>query len=355
MLMVVATHRLRRKDKIMYLEVYISGQSPEAQELLLIAEQASQVPGLEVSVVNVDDPEQRWTSFGKSPASLLDDRVVSVDPPAWAAFLDELREETREQRQSYVSPVRGRRSAEAHWLSTPSAPSPLPAIDLFSDLGEADIRSLCREMTEHFYTKGQIIYLQEEPAQELFLLKRGRVQTYRLTTSGKRLELTTVPAGTFFGEVPLLEQVTHHATAEAAEDAVLGVIRRPALERMIRERPTIAVRMIQELSRRIAISAKRLEEFAYQSAPTRLVAELLRLQQHYPENVIPITHQELGEITGLLRETVTKLLNEFKAAGLVELRRGHILLKDRARLQALVREFEMTHPQSLETATPKHP
>jgi CRP/FNR family cyclic AMP-dependent transcriptional regulator len=337
----------------MYLEVYISGQSPDAQELLLIAEQASQVPGLEVSVVNVDDPEQRRTSLGKSPVSLLDDRVVSVEPPTWAAFLDELRDEAREYRPPSVPSGKGGRHAEARWLSAQSPTGSLLAIDLFSDLGEEDIRSLRREMTEQFYTKGQIIYLQEEPAQELFLLKKGRVQTYRLTTSGKRLELTTVPAGTFFGEVPLLEQVTHHATAEAAEDAVLGVVRRPALERMIRERPTIALRMIHELSRRIALSARRLEEFAYQSAPRRLVAELLRLRQSHPDNVIPITHQELGEITGLLRETVTKLLNEFKAAGLVELRRGHILLKDVPRLEALIRELEVTQPQPLETPTPK--
>ncbi|HEY7124849.1 MAG TPA: Crp/Fnr family transcriptional regulator [Ktedonobacterales bacterium] len=337
----------------MYLEVYISGQSPEAQELLLIAEQASQVPGLEVSVVNMDDPEQRRTPLGKSPVALLDDRVVSVEPPAWSAFLEELREETKENRQPRGPSVRGGRRSEARWYQTPSSPSSLLAIDLFSDLGEEDIQSLRREMTEQFFAKGQIIYLQEEQAQELFLLKKGRVQTYRLTTSGKRLELTTVPAGTFFGEVPLLERVTHHATAEATEDAVLGVVRRSALERMIRERPTIALRMIHELSRRIALSARRLEEFAYQSAPTRLVAELLRLQQSHPDNVIPITHQELGEITGLLRETVTKLLNEFKAAGLVELRRGHILLKDSARLQALIREFEMTHPHSLEPISSK--
>ncbi len=337
----------------MYLEVYISGQSPEAQELLLIAEQASQVPGLEVSVVNMDDPAQRRTSLGKSPVSLLDDRVVSVEPPAWATFLDELREEARESNQSYMPPARGRRHAEAHWFASTASPHSLLAIDLFSDLGEEDLRWLCREMTEQCYSRGQIIYLQEEPAQELFLLKKGRVQTYRLTTSGKRLELTTVPAGTFFGEVPLLERVTHHATAEAAEDAVLGVVRRPALERMIRERPTIALRMIQELSRRIALSARRLEEFAYQSAPMRLIAELLRLQQNYPDNVIPITHQELGEITGLLRETVTKLLNEFKAAGLVELRRGHILLKDRARLQALIRDFQIPNAQPLEPISSK--
>ena len=337
-----------KEGRTMYLEVYISGQSPEAQELLLIAEQASQVPGLEVSVVNMDDPEQRRTPLRKSPVSLLDDRVVSVEPPAWAAFLEELREETKESRLPRGSSVRGGRRSETRWYPTQSPTNSLLAIDLFSDLGEEDIQSLRREMTEQFYAKGQIIYLQEEQAQELFLLKKGRVQTYRLTTSGKRLELTTVPAGTFFGEVPLLERVTHHATAEATEDAVLGVVRRPALERMIRERPTIALRMIHELSRRIALSARRLEEFAYQSAPTRLVAELLRLQQSHPDNVIPITHQELGEITGLLRETVTKLLNEFKAAGLVELRRGHIILKDSTRLQALIREFEMTHPHPQE-------
>jgi len=336
----------------MYLEVYISGQSPDAQELLLIAEQASEVPGLEVSVVNVDDPKQRRTALSKSHVAPPDDRVVSVEPPAWAAFLDELREGAREYRQPHIPSVRGGTHAEAKWFPAHSSASSLLAIDIFSDLQEEDIRPLRQEMTEQVYTKGQIIYFQEEQAQELFLLKKGRVQTYRLTPSGKRLELATIPAGTFFGEVPLPSRVIHHATAEAVEDSVMGRIRRPALERLIRERPTVALRIIQELSRRIALNARRLEEFAYQSAPARLVAELLRLHQNHPDNVIPITHQELGEITGLLRETVTKLLNEFKAAGLVELRRGHIMLKDVARLEALMNESEVTVHRQLAAFTP---
>src|SRR5262249_50107741 len=148
------------------------------------------------------------------------------------------REGTRQRRQARLSTVRGGSRSEANWFPSQPSVGSLPAIDIFSDLSEEDLRSLRREMTEQSYTKGQIIFLQEEQAHELFLLKKGRVQTYRLTPSGKRLELATVPAGTFFGEVPLLGHATHHATAEVIEDAVLGVVSRLALERILRERPT---------------------------------------------------------------------------------------------------------------------
>jgi CRP-like cAMP-binding protein len=304
----------------MYLEVYVSDQSPGVQELLHLAEQVRQVPGLELAVVNLDDPQQRRAVLGKHLAP-PEDRVMAVERPALAALLEKSGQE-----------------------------APVPAvggIDIFADLSEAEVRALGREMTEQVYAKGQIIFLQEEQAQELFLLKRGRVQTYRLTASGKRLELATVPAGTFFGEVPLLGGLAHHATAEVTEQAVLGVGRRPALEQMIWARPTIAVRLIHELGRRLARTAERLEAFAYQSAPARLAGELLRLQQRYPGRAFPITHQELGEITGLLRETVTKLLNELKGVGLVELRRGQIRLCDAARLAELLREAEMSQPAPL--------
>jgi CRP/FNR family transcriptional regulator len=162
-----------------------------------------------------------------------------------------------------------------------------------------------------------------------------------MTSTGKRLELATIQAGTFFGEVPLLGEALHHASAEAVEDVVVGIFSRPHLEQVIRDWPTVGLRLISELSRRINLDASRLEELAYQSAPARLAAALLRLQQGDDAHVITMTHQELGEVTGLLRETVTKMLNEFRVAGLVELHRGRIHLRDVAGLQRLLKEYDL--------------
>jgi CRP/FNR family cyclic AMP-dependent transcriptional regulator len=331
----------------MRLEIYMSSQNATSWEPLLIAKQASQIPGLEVNVIDLEKADQLPPSVDRIPAYVLDSQVISLDQSSLEEFLSRLRWQAQAQRNEHPPPARRPRSKlsaasphEATSFKTSQNCHSLMTIDIFCDLSEKDISSLCQHMSVQTYSKGQIIYLQQEHAQGLFLLRQGRVQIYRLTASGKRLELATIDPGTFFGEVPLLGEALHHASAEAMADSVIGVISRSNLEQLILEWPSIALRMISELSRRIAINAARLEELAYQSAPARLAAELLRLRQGHIDNVVSVTHQELGDMTGMLRETVTKMLNEFRAAGFVELRRGRILLLDVAGLETLLRDSD---------------
>src|SRR5262245_59076644 len=76
------------------------------------------------------------------------------------------------------------------------------SMDIFRDL-EPEAMQAFEESTElRTCRKGQILYSRQDQAEVLFLLKRGRVQLYRLTPAGKRLELATIEPGTFFGEMP---------------------------------------------------------------------------------------------------------------------------------------------------------
>ena len=176
--------------------------------------------------------------------------------------------------------------------------------------------------------RGQILYSQEDRAEVLFLLKRGRVQLYRLTPSGKRLELAVIEPGTFFGEMPFIGESLRHTFAEAAEDSLICVMSRSDIEGLMRKRSEVALRMIEVLGRRLALCEARLEEMAYRSVPARIAAVLMRLSQGHNGEIISITHQELGDMIGALRESVTKVLDEFQREGLVELGRGRVILRD---------------------------
>src|SRR6266702_3536928 len=212
------------------------------------------------------------------------------------------------------------------------------AMDLFCDLEPAALAAFERQTEMRTCRKGQILYSQEDRAEVLFLLKRGRVQLYRLTPSGKRLELATLEPGTFFGEMPLVGETLRHTFAEAAEDSLICVMSRSDIERLMRQRSEVALRMIEVLSRRLALCEARLEEMAYRSVPARIAAVLLRLSQERSEEAVPITHQELGDMIGALRATITKVLDDSRKAGLVELSRGRIILRDVAGLQARLEE-----------------
>jgi CRP/FNR family cyclic AMP-dependent transcriptional regulator len=212
------------------------------------------------------------------------------------------------------------------------------AMDIFCDLEPAALAAFEQQTEMRTCRKGQILYSQEDRAEVLFLLKRGRVQLYRLTASGKRLELATLEPGTFFGEMPLVGETLRHTFAEAAEDSLICVMSRSDIERLMRQRSEVALRMIEVLSRRLALCEARLEEMAYRSVPARIAAVLLRLSQERSGEAVPITHQELGDMIGALRESVTKVLDDFQKAGLVELGRGRVIVRQVAGLQARLEE-----------------
>jgi CRP/FNR family cyclic AMP-dependent transcriptional regulator len=214
----------------------------------------------------------------------------------------------------------------------------LLTMDIFRGLLPQDFGIIGHAIEKRTCCQGQLIYSQEDPVEALFLLKRGRVRLYRLTPSGKRLELAVIEPGTFFGEMPLLGESMRNTYAEALEDSLICVMSRSDIERLVCAHPQVALRIIEVLGRRLALCEARLEEVAYRSVPARIAALLVRLSQEQLDEVVEITHQELGDMIGAIRETVTKTLDEFQQAGLVELCRGRIILRDVAGLQARMEE-----------------
>lgn len=193
-----------------------------------------------------------------------------------------------------------------------------------------------RTVTMATCNPGRIFYMPDETGEVLFLLKRGRVQLYRLSTQGKKLVVATLGPGAIFGEMSLVGQGMHNTFAEAVNECTLCVMSRSDVERLMREKPQVAFRFVEALGDRLTQTERRLEEIAFQSIPSRLAGLLLRLAREQKSNTINgYTHQDLGELLGTYRETITQTLNDFKADGLVEIGRKQIILLDRESLEQL--------------------
>ena len=212
----------------------------------------------------------------------------------------------------------------------------LRQIDIFRDLSHDEMELIDRMTRMTTVEKGRVIYRQEDTAEGLFLLKRGRVRLSRIGPSGKKLDLAILEPGTFFGEMPLLGERMRHAYAEALEDCLLCVMSQHDIERLVLRKPQVGLRIINVLSRRLAESEARLEDLAYRSVSARLASVLLRLSR---DGVVEgITHEELGDMVGAYRETVTKMLNEMQSAGHVRLGRRRIHIQDRDGLASLLED-----------------
>ena len=213
----------------------------------------------------------------------------------------------------------------------------LSNIEIFQDLSTSELEQMDRQITMSSCEPGRIFYMPEDTGEVLFLLKKGRVQLYRISPNGKKLVVETLGPGTIFGEMSLVGQGMHNTFAEAVDECLLCVMSRADVERLMREKPSVAFRFVEALGDRLSSVETRLEEIAFKSIPARLASLLLRLadEEGNGTEVIGYTHQDLGEILGTYRETVTQTLNDFKADGLVEISRKRIQILDQDGLEIL--------------------
>lgn len=213
----------------------------------------------------------------------------------------------------------------------------LSNIEIFQDLSTSELEQMDRQITMSSCEPGRIFYMPEDTGEVLFLLKKGRVQLYRISPNGKKLVVETLGPGTIFGEMSLVGQGMHNTFAEAVDECLLCVMSRADVERLMREKPSVAFRFVEALGDRLSSVETRLEEIAFKSIPARLASLLLRLadEEGSGTEVIGYTHQDLGEILGTYRETVTQTLNDFKADGLVDISRKRIQILDQDGLEIL--------------------
>ncbi len=208
----------------------------------------------------------------------------------------------------------------------------LKTIDIFQDLSQPEIEQMDALLTMTTCRRGKVFFQPEETTEVLFILKKGRVQFYKISPDGKKLVVDTATSGTVFGEMSLLGQEMQNTFAEATDDCLLCVMSRRDVERLIMDKPQVGLRMMQLLSSRMRHVEDKLEALAFKSLAARLAALLLKLRAQSSGDIQGYTHQDLADRVGVYRESVTQTLNEFKSAGIIDTGRKRISILDIAAL-----------------------
>jgi CRP/FNR family cyclic AMP-dependent transcriptional regulator len=211
----------------------------------------------------------------------------------------------------------------------------LSMVDILEPLSREEIKELSGRIPDTHYQRGQILYTPHERSETLFMLKKGRVRIYRAGPEGREFTLTVVGAGTVFGEMSLTAQRLENAYAEAMEPAVVCKMRRVDLERLVLDKPQVGLKVMSVLSERLSLAEDRMEDIALKEVPARLASFIFQLVES--EGVVTregykiptrYTHRQLATMIGSKRETVTKAFSLLQQAGVVELKRRRIHVKD---------------------------
>lgn len=233
------------------------------------------------------------------------------------------------RRSSASVPAQPQLSGKAAFLSD---------TDIFRDLSSQELEELDRMTAMSTCRRGKVFYTPGETGEVLFILKRGRVNLYRINPDGKKLVTSTIGAGTVFGEMSLVAQGMHDTFAEAAEECTLCVMSRSDVEHLLLSKPRVALRFMEMIAARLKDVESRMETVAFKSVPTRIATFLLQLANDDTGKIEGVSHQDLADMVGTYRETVTRILNEFRTQGYIELGRLNVAILDHGALEAIAEE-----------------
>lgn len=191
--------------------------------------------------------------------------------------------------------------------------------------------------------KKQAVYLPGDLGSTVFLLKKGRVKIASHAPSGKELTFEILEPGEIFGEVEALEGVARESSAQALEDTLLCAIRKEDFERYLRLHPDLSFKLTKLLGFRLRRIRNRVEDLVFRDVPARLAHLLLDLSKTDGEIrgsavrlKMHLTQQEIANLVGCSRETISLVLGQFKEQGLVQIEDHTITILDQERLSRLI-------------------
>ena len=204
----------------------------------------------------------------------------------------------------------------------------LSMVDIFQDLDRSELKEIEQATAMTTCAAGKIFYSPNQVGEVMFIVKKGKVQIYRMSSEGRKLVIETLGPGTIFGEMSLIGAGLYDAFAEAMEDSLICIMNRRDIEKLILTKPKIAVRLLDVMGQRLRESEQRLEQTLFHEVPNQLAALLLRLRSENGSDTILTTHEELADHLGVYRETVTTALNGLKREGLISTSRKRVEIDD---------------------------
>ncbi len=217
----------------------------------------------------------------------------------------------------------------------------LKKIQLFSTLSHDELEKLKALLHIKKFRKNEIILFEEDTNEYMYAILKGKVKVYRVTEDGKEIILAVHGEGEFFGEMSLIDQKTSPATVVAMTDSEVALLSRKEFFLLITHNPRVLEQLLLILCNRLRDSWQKVEMLNFKNASHRIKILLLMLardhgvQQEDGEVLLnfKLTHQDIADMTGLTRETVTRVVDRWQKDGEIVVKKGKLFLLKKPFLQ----------------------
>ena len=195
------------------------------------------------------------------------------------------------------------------------------------------------------YRAGELIYMQQDSADILYLIRKGRVRVYLSTESGEEVTLEIVEKGRIFGESSFVQDACRSTTVSAVTDTELVACRLSELGPALCGSWELTSALLQMMSDTCDYLSRLVKRAYLYDRRERLAAFLLEQtavdnpDKGIVDGALPYTHEDLALVVGLSRVTVTRVLGEFQRQGWVECGYRKIRVRDREGLRQALGRF----------------
>ncbi len=235
----------------------------------------------------------------------------------------------------------------------------LSQCDLFHQLQPDEIRRMESVSRIKKFKRGEPVYVPADEADGILLVVSGRIKICHLTPEGKQSILVFVEPGEIFGELSVVDPTSRQEYTEASEATQLVLIPREEIHRVMRDHPDLTMGITKLIGVRRRRVERRLRNLLFHSNRERLVHLLLELIEQYGRSVengielsIKLSHQDMANIIGSTRETVTVVLGELQREGMIEIARRRVKIVDLAKLGREVNQVPVPPQPSHPAPTP---
>jgi CRP-like cAMP-binding protein len=219
----------------------------------------------------------------------------------------------------------------------------LARVGVFSELGRPELEQVAEVAVPRSFAAGEVVFREGDESNTAYVVRSGHARAIRQHSDGRILTLANFGPGEVFGELAMFDSDRRSATIEAIDQLDLLAILSADMQRLMREHPDIAVKLVVTLGRRLREVNDRLTRQSFQTVQSRVATVLSELvrdarSEGAGENdvLITATQAEVAQLAGSSRESASRFLATLERAGIITQGRGKLTVHDPGALNRYV-------------------
>jgi CRP/FNR family transcriptional regulator len=213
----------------------------------------------------------------------------------------------------------------------------------FCDLPKAALAAFEKIKYSSAVPPGAVLFVEGQAPRGMYVVCRGRIKLSTTSRDGKTLILRIAEPGEVLGLHATVSGKPYELTAEALQASQLNFVKRDDFLHFLQEHGDACLRAAQHLSQNCQSAYEMIRSLGLSHSVTEKMARLLLEWSEQGENTkdgvrikVALTHEEIAQLVGTSRETVTRVLSDFRKQQIAQLRGSTLLIRNNPALEKLV-------------------